>query len=105
MALEQHIQRIEEKLHLLLRKLQQVQGENTQLRMEMLEQQQAIDQQQQIIAGLEERLQLMKLASAQQGIGNNNEHAAENEAFRRDIRNKINEYIREIDRCMALLNG
>ncbi|HEY0272447.1 MAG TPA: hypothetical protein VGC22_04630 [Chitinophaga sp.] len=103
MALEQHIQRIEEKLHLLLRKLQQVQGENAQLRTALQEQQQALDQHQHTIAGLEERLQLMKLASAQQGNGA--AQAEENEAFRRDIRNKINEYIREIDRCIALLNG
>ncbi|PUZ29056.1 hypothetical protein DCC81_06190 [Chitinophaga parva] len=105
MALEQHIQRIEDKLQLLLRKLQQVQGENAQLKADLREQQQAIARQEQTIAGLEEKLQLMKLANVQQGNGMHAQAAEEQEAFRRDIRNKINEYIREIDRCVALLNG
>ncbi|GEP92442.1 hypothetical protein SAMN05660909_04297 [Chitinophaga terrae (ex Kim and Jung 2007)] len=102
MALEQYIQRIEDKLHLLVKKLQQVQSENVLLREEITIQQQALQQQQQSIEQLEEKLHLMKIAASTQGSQNVN---TEDEAFRKEVRGKINEYIKEIDRCIALLNG
>ncbi|MFY0252497.1 hypothetical protein ACDQ55_00940 [Chitinophaga sp. 30R24] len=101
MVLEQYIQRVEEKLHLLVKKLQQVQAENVLLKEEVKAQQQALQQQQQSILGLEERLQLMKIAATTQG----GTAIAEDDAFKKEIRSKINDYIKEIDRCIALLNS
>ena len=102
MVLEQYIQRVEEKLHLLVKKLQQVQAENVLLKEEVHIQQQALQQQQQSLQSLEERLQLMKIASTAQG---STPIAAEDEDFTKEIRGKINDYIKEIDRCIALLNS
>lgn len=102
MLLEQNIQRVEEKLHLLLKKLQQVQAENATLREEVRAQHELIGRQQENISGLEDRLRLMKIAATAQGAPAS---AAEDQAFRKEIRSRINDYIREIDRCIALLNG
>ncbi|MBV8255919.1 MAG: hypothetical protein JO154_25210 [Chitinophaga sp.] len=102
MVLEQYIQRVEEKLHLLLKKMQQVQSENASLREELNTRQQELHEQQGVIQGLEERLQLMKIAASTQGT---HPVAEEDEAFRKEIRGKINDYIKEIDRCIALLNA
>ncbi|HEY8958958.1 hypothetical protein [Chitinophaga sp.] len=101
MVLEQYIQRVEERLHLLVKKLQQVQAENALLKEEVSIQQQELQRQQQAVQGLEERLQLMKIASTAQG----GTTIAEDEAFKKEIRGKINDYIKEIDRCIALLNS
>lgn len=102
MVLEQYIQRVEEKLHLLVKKLQQVQAENVLLKDEIKIHQQELLQQQQSLQVLEDRLQLMKIASTAQG---GTTIATEDEAFKKEIRGKINDYIKEIDRCIALLNS
>jgi predicted nucleic acid-binding Zn-ribbon protein len=102
MVLEQYIQRVEEKLHLLVKKLQQVQAENVLLKDEVKIHQQELLQQQQSLQVLEDRLQLMKIASTAQG---GTTIATEDEAFKKEIRGKINDYIKEIDRCIALLNS
>ncbi|HVI49391.1 MAG TPA: hypothetical protein VM802_31285 [Chitinophaga sp.] len=102
MVLEQYIQRIEEKLQLLVKKHLQLQAENASLKEEVITQQETLLQQQQVIHGLEEKLQLSKLAAA---AGGGVAIAEENEAFRKEVRSRINDYIKEIDRCIALLNG
>lgn len=102
MVLEQYIQHVEEKLHLLVKKLQQVQAENVLLKDEVKIHQQELQQQQQSLQVLEDRLQLMKIASTAQG---GTTIATEDEAFKKEIRGKINDYIKEIDRCIALLNS
>ncbi|PSL49951.1 hypothetical protein CLV51_1011292 [Chitinophaga niastensis] len=102
MVLEQYIQRVEEKLLLLVKKHQQLQAENVLLKEEVKIQQQELQQQQQGLQGLEDRLQLMKIASTAQG---GTSIATEDEAFKKEIRSKINDYIKEIDRCIALLNS
>ena len=102
MVLEQYIQRIEEKLHLLLKKMQQVQAENVSLREELNTRQQQIQEQQGMIQGLEEKLQMVKIAATTQGTHSLSE---DDEAFRKEIKGKINDYIKEIDRCIALLNA
>lgn len=56
---------------------------------------------QQQIDELENRLHLARIAGAAQGTPGNK---ADDEEFKKEMRNKINDYIREIDRCIALLN-
>jgi uncharacterized protein (DUF2147 family) len=102
MALEQHIQRIEEKLLLLLKKLQQEQAENALLKDQLQMQQEESARQLQTIAMLEEKLHLAKIAGVASGKPATPE---EDEDFKKEMRNKINDYIKEIDRCIALLNS
>ena len=56
---------------------------------------QTIDHQGKQIANLEEKNKAIKLANAISGGNDQNN---------RDIKLKINEYIREIDKCLALIN-
>lgn len=102
MALEQYIQRIDDKLHLLLKKLQQVQAENVLLKEQLQSHEETLTSQLETIAALENKLHLAKIAGATQGPASNNE---DDEEFKKEMRNKINEYIKEIDRCIALLNS
>lgn len=102
MAIEQHIQRIEEKLLLLLKKLQQEQADNASLKEQLQLQQQESTRQLQTIAMLEEKLHLAKIAGVASGKPATPE---EDEDFKKEMRNKINDYIKEIDRCIALLNS
>ncbi|AWO00930.1 hypothetical protein DLD77_04045 [Chitinophaga alhagiae] len=101
MALEQTIQRIEDKLQQLIKKLQQSQADNAMLRTQLLEHQEELRRQEAVITGLDEKLKLAKIATVTQGNGLSEEEAA----FRKEVRGKINDYIREIDRCIALLNS
>jgi len=101
MEIEQYIQSIEDKLQQLFRKLQQAQADNVTLRDQLKAQQEELLQQQSTITSLDERLKLSKIATATQGNG----LSEDEDAFRREVRGKINDYIREIDRCIALLNS
>ncbi|MBC9930968.1 hypothetical protein [Chitinophaga qingshengii] len=102
MVLEQYIQRVEEKLQLLVKRLHQVQSENVLLKEEINQQQQTLQQQTLAIQAMEDKLHLSRIAATAQG---GTAIATEDAAFKKEIRNKINEYIKEIDRCIALLNG
>src|SRR5688500_14526508 len=101
MELEQYIQRIEDKLQQLLKKLQQSQADNVMLREQLVHQQNELRQQQENIASLDEKLKLTRIATATQGAN----MSEDEDAFRKEVRGKINDYIKEIDRCIALLNS
>ncbi|WP_341838178.1 hypothetical protein WJU16_10015 [Chitinophaga pollutisoli] len=101
MEIEQYIQSIEDKLQQLFRKLQLAQADNATLREQLQAQQEELLQQQSTITALDEKLKLSKIATATQGNG----LSEDEDAFRREVRGKINDYIREIDRCIALLNS
>lgn len=100
MELEQYIQRIEDKLQQLLKKLQQSQADNVMLREQLVHQQNELRQQQENITSLDEKLKLTRIATATQGAN----LSEDEDAFRKEVRGKINDYIKEIDRCIALLN-
>ncbi|PSL33445.1 hypothetical protein [Chitinophaga ginsengisoli] len=102
MALEQYIQRIDDKLHLLLKKLQQVQAENVLLKEQLQAQEETLAARDETIEALENKLHLAKMAVATQGTPSSRE---DDEEFRKEMRTKINDYIKEIDRCIALLNS
>ncbi|MGX5820781.1 hypothetical protein ACWKWU_21475 [Chitinophaga lutea] len=101
MELEQYIQSIEDKLQQLFRKLQLAQADNAMLREQLTLHQQEAQQQQEAIRALDEKLKLAKIATVTQGNG----LSEDEEAFRKEVRGKINDYIREIDRCLAMLNA
>ena len=71
------------------------------LREQLLGHQEELRRQEATIASLDERLKLAKIATVTQGNG----LSEEEDAFRKEVRGKINDYIREIDRCIALLNS
>lgn len=102
MALEQYIQSIEDKVQLLLKKLQHIQSENVLLKEQLQTRDQDIQSQQTTIAALEDKLRLVKIAGAAQG---HPASATEDEEFKKEMRSKINDYIKEIDKCMAMLNA
>ncbi|WP_343304010.1 hypothetical protein AAHN97_20785 [Chitinophaga niabensis] len=101
MELEQYIQRIEDKLQQLLKKLQQSQADNVMLREQLVQQQNELNRQQENIASLDEKLKLNRIATVTQGAN----LSEDEDAFRKEVRGKINDYIKEIDRCIALLNS
>ncbi|RPD39238.1 hypothetical protein [Chitinophaga barathri] len=101
MEIEQYIQSIEDKLQQLFKKLQQLQADNAMLREQVQQQQDELQLQLQTIEALDEKLKLAKIATMTQGNG----LSEEEDAFRKEVRGKINDYIREIDRCIALLNS
>lgn len=100
MELEQYIQRIEDKLQQLLKKLQQSQADNVMLREQLVLQQNELRQQQENITSLDEKLKLTRIATVTQGAN----LSEDEDAFRKEVRGKINDYIKEIDRCISLLN-
>ena len=102
MALEQYIQRIEDKLHLLLKKLQQVQGENVLLKEQIRLNEEELSAQNEAIATLSNKLQMAKIAGNTQGTPSASKE--DDEEFKKEMRNRINDYMKEIDRCIALLN-
>jgi uncharacterized coiled-coil protein SlyX len=102
MALEQYIERIEDKLQLLVRKLQQLQGENVLLKEQIRLNEEELSAQNDAIATLSNKLQMTKIAGNTQGKPSNKE---DDDEFKKEMRMKINDYIREIDRCIALLNS
>ena len=85
-----------------MKKLQQEQADNAALKEQLRWHQQEVATQLQTISGLEEKLQMAKIAGVAAGPPSTPE---EDEDFKKEMRNKINDYIKEIDRCLALLNG
>lgn len=91
---ETNIVRIEDKIKNLVKQLQLLADENTGLRLEVKELREQIDGQKNKIKDLDETNKIVKLADGiQSGIVDNEE-----------AKMKINEYIREIDRCIAILS-
>lgn len=70
------------------------------LREQLVHQQNELRQQQENISSLDEKLKLTRIATATQGAN----LSEDEDAFRKEVRGKINDYIKEIDRCIALLN-
>ena len=91
--LEQHIQRVNEKVQQLLKQYRASQKEAEKLRKELadiknlqLERTRQMDE-------LEQKVAILKTAT-------NNL----NEADKKDLEKRLNQYIREIDRCIAMLS-
>jgi len=78
-----------------------VQSENVSLKEGLQIKDNELIMKQQQIDELENRLHLARIAGAAQGTPGDK---TDDEEFKKEMRNKINDYIREIDRCIALLN-
>ena len=93
-----------EKLEALISKAQKLNGDNrllieksTALQLEVSKLKQKLDEERQKNAELYDKIKMIKLA---QSIGEGN--TGENELT--ELKRKINEYIREVDSCLAMLN-
>jgi chromosome segregation ATPase len=93
MSVDQQFNVLSEKLHLLLKQYNRLQKENERLKGEL---QQAYDNElatRKRVEELEQQVSILKVATGDM-----------NETDKRDFEKKINQYIREIDRCIAFLS-
>ena len=91
--LEQHIQRINEKLQQLLKQHQLLQKENNKLKKELHDIKNLQTEKAKQMDDLEQKVAILKTAT-------NNM----NEADKKELEKRLNHYIREIDRCVAMLS-
>jgi cell division protein FtsL len=83
-----------EKLNILLNRYEKLKVENLSLQEEKTELKEKIDKQNITLKNLEEKVKTLQIAKGEMDQGE-----------KQSLKLKINEYIREIDRCIALLNN
>ena len=93
MSLDQQFNTINDKLQQLVKQYQRLQKENELLKKELQECKKAETSTAQSINELKEQVQILKLSSGEM-----------NDREKKDFEKNINQYIREIDKCIAYLN-
>jgi cell division septum initiation protein DivIVA len=93
MSVDQQFNTINDKLQLLLKQHNRLKKENERLRQELEGQRQHTASAQQTIQGLQEQIALLKFASGDM-----------NDQDKKEFEKKLNQYIREIDKCIAFLS-
>jgi len=91
--LDVHIKRIQEKLQQLIKQHHELQKENNQLKKELEKSSKQTSQHQQTIELLKQQVEVLKISS-----GNWDEND------KKEFEKRINQYIKEIDKCIALLS-
>ena len=91
--LDLHIKAVQDKLQLLLKNHQLLARENQRLQKELEKSQQQIVQRDEQILGLQQQVDALKLGTSAQ--------SPEEKAL---LEKRINGYLKEIDKCLALLN-
>jgi uncharacterized phage infection (PIP) family protein YhgE len=91
--LEQHIKRINDKLQHLLKNYQLLQKENSRQSELIMQLKEAKEKDNQQIATLQEKISILKAATGKM-----------NETDKKEFEKNINQYIREIDKCIGLLS-
>jgi len=89
---EQHLKRIQEKLQLLLKEHTAVVKENKLLKEELSEAKQKVTTQQKSVDELKQQVSILKVSTGEMS-----------EADKKDFEKRINGYLKEIDRCIAML--
>lgn len=92
--LEENIKRIQGKLQQLLKQFNELQKENSQLKKELDKSSKQSSHQLQSIETLKQQVEILKISS-----GNWDENA------KKELEKRINHYVKEIDKCIALLGG
>lgn len=90
--LEEQIKRIHDKLQQLTRQHALLQKENTQLRQQLLESREQTGQHQAQLDSLKQQVQVLRLGAGEW-----------NSEDKKEFEKRINQYLKEIDRCIALL--
>ncbi len=91
---EQHLKSIQDKLQQLLKNYAAMQKENVKLKEELADAQQKATAQQKVADELKQQVSILKLSSGEM-----------NEAEKKEFEKRINGYLKEIDRCIALLEN
>ena len=91
--LDLHIKRIQEKLQQLLKRYSELEKENSQLKRELEKSTRQATQHQQTIDILKQQVEVLKISS---GTWDEND--------KKEFEKRINHYIKEIDKCIALLS-
>jgi len=89
---EQHLKRIQEKLQILLKQYAALQKENSRLIEELKNANQKTSVQQKNVEELKQQVSVLKLNTGEMS-----------EADKKEFERRINNYLKEIDRCIALL--
>ena len=89
---EQHLKRIQDKLQQLVKQHAAVQKENSKLKEELESAQQKISAQQKSTDELKQQVSILKVSAGDMS-----------EADKKEFEKRINGYLKEIDRCIALL--
>lgn len=87
-----HIKRIQEKLQQLLKEHTELQRENSHLKKELEKSSRQTLQHQQTIETLKQQVEVLKISSGNW-----------DESDKKEFEKRINHYIKEIDKCIALL--
>ena len=90
---EQHLKRIQDKLQQLLKQYTTVQKENNKLKEQLVSANQKTTAQQKNMDELKQQVSILKLNAGEMS-----------EADKKEFEKRINNYVKEIDRCIALLN-
>jgi chromosome segregation ATPase len=91
--LNEHIKRIHGKLQTLLKEHNSLQKEKNQLQQELTVAKQKLSEQQKNIYEIKQQLSVLQLAAGEM-----------DQADKKEFEKRINGYIKEIDRCIALLS-
>ena len=89
---EQHLKRIQDKLQQLLKQYAAVQKENSRLTEELRSAQQKISGQHKNVDELRQQVSILKVSTGDMS-----------EADKKEFEKRINGYLKEIDRCIAML--
>ena len=92
-TLSENIKRINDKLQQLLKKYQQLQKENSRQSELISQMKEAKEKGNQQITALQEKISILKAASGKM-----------NETDKKAFEKNINQYIREIDKCIGILS-
>ncbi len=92
-ALEQQMNRVQEKIQLMLKQQDILQKENQWLKVDLKKYKEQEISQSKNIEDLKQQVQILKLSTGEM-----------NEADKKDFEKKITTYLKEIDRCIALLS-
>ncbi len=91
-ATEQHLKRIQDKLQQLLKQYTAVQKENSRLKEELDAARYKIEEQKKNSEELKQQVSVLKLSAGEMS-----------EADKKEFEKRINAYLKEIDRCIAML--
>lgn len=90
---EQHLKRIQDKLQQLLKQYTTVQKENNKLKEQLVSANQKTTAQQKNMDELRQQVSILKLNAGEMS-----------ETDKKEFEKRINTYVKEIDRCIALLS-
>ena len=93
MTTEQHLKRIQEKLQQLLKEHAALQKENGRLKDELAETEQKMSLQQKNTDELKQQVNVLRVSAGDMG-----------EADKKEFEKRINTYLKEIDKCIAMLS-